>query len=73
MRGKIKNNKVDAYLKTDALLKRVGFTLLQKTTCKIPHLFLGASLTSTVASSEDHQEVFVLELLRKERKHQQFL
>uniref|UniRef100_A0A671VK60 G-protein coupled receptors family 1 profile domain-containing protein n=1 Tax=Sparus aurata TaxID=8175 RepID=A0A671VK60_SPAAU len=32
MRGKIKNNKVDAYLKTDALLKRVGFTLLQKTT-----------------------------------------
>lgn len=32
MRGKIKNNKVDAYLKTDALLKRVGFMLLQKTT-----------------------------------------
>lgn len=44
-----------------------------KSGCKIPHLFLGASLTSTVASSEDHQEVFVLELLRKERKHQQFL
>lgn len=32
MRGKMKSNKVNAYLKTDAFLKRFGITLLQKTT-----------------------------------------